>query len=184
MSAAPVIAPATALVIDDEAMVRQLVRRMLEPEFCSVLEAGDGEAGLRMIEQRGERIDVVLTDLLMPGIDGYDVVEVLAEFRPDLPVACMSGFASHTSVGRTLVAPFIPKPFNAESLRGLLQPLIAQARALRESAEADRLQAADQKRLAEELRRRSDAARAEAIDLVEAALVLRRQRAGARPPPH
>ena len=99
-----------------------------------MLEAGDGEAGLRLIEQNGERIDVVLTDLLMPGIDGYDVVDVLAAYRPDLPVACMSGFASHTSVGRTLVAPFIPKPFNAESLRGLLQPLIVRARELRERA--------------------------------------------------
>lgn len=182
MSAAAVIAPATALVIDDEAMVRQLVRRMLEPEFCKVLEAGDGEAGLRMIGQNGERIDVVLTDLLMPGIDGYDVVDVLAAYRPDLPVACMSGFASHTSIGRTLVAPFIPKPFNAETLRGLLQPLIVRAREVREQAQAERVLAADQKRLAEELRRRSDAARAEAIDLVEAALVLRQQRAGARPP--
>ena len=44
-------APATALIIDDEGMVRRLVRRMLEPEVCKVVEAGDGEAGLRLIER-------------------------------------------------------------------------------------------------------------------------------------
>ena len=173
--------PATTLVIDDEAMVRQLVRRMLEPGFCQVLEAGDGEAGLRMIERGGEAIDVVLTDLVMPGIDGYDVVDVLTTHRPELPVACMSGFASHTSVGRRLVVPFIPKPFGAESLREMLQPLVARARTLRAGARADRAEAVGQQVAAQELGGRSDAVRAEAIDLVAAAHALRRQRAGDSP---
>ena len=177
-----ITAPATALIIDDEVMVRRLVRRMLEPEVCQVVEAGDGEAGLRVIERSSDMIDVVLTDLLMPGIDGYDVVDVLAAYRPDLPVACMSGFANHTSVGRRLLVPFIPKPFDAESLRALLEPLLAQARALREPAKADGLQSVEQRSAAQNLRRRAEAVRT-AIDLVAAAHELRRRRSD-QPPTH
>jgi DNA-binding NtrC family response regulator len=174
--------PATALVIDDESMVRRLVRRMLEPEICRVIEAGDGEAGLRLIERDGHTITVVLTDLLMPGIDGYDVVEVLAMYRPDLPVACMSGFASHTSVGRRVAAPFLPKPFGVESLHGLLLPLLAQAPALREQARIQGARAADQRAIAMDLLRAVRSAHAEAIDLVAAAHELRRSRARPTPP--
>ena len=82
-------APATALVVDDESMVRILVRRMLEPEVCDVVEAEDGESALRLIERGQPAIDVVLTDLVMPGIDGFDLVTVLARHRPDcLSSAC------------------------------------------------------------------------------------------------
>jgi len=172
--------PATALVIDDESLVRRLVRRMLEPEVCRVLEAGDGEAGLRLIERTGDTIDVVLTDLLMPGLDGYDVVEVLATYRPDLPVACMSGFVSHTSVGRQLAVPFIPKPFSAEGLRALLAPLLARAQALRWQPRL-RERAADQRGVAVGLRGAARGIR-EPVDLVAVAHELRRTRAGPRPP--
>jgi CheY-like chemotaxis protein len=92
--------PATALVIDDESLVRRLVRRMLEPEVCRVLEAGDGEAGLRLIERTGDTIDVVLTDLLMAGIDGYDVVEVLATTGRTSPWhACRASRTTRPSAG-------------------------------------------------------------------------------------
>ncbi len=56
----------TALVIDDEAQVRRVVHRMLEPEVCRVLEAPDAETGLRLIEREDPRVDVVLTDWIMP----------------------------------------------------------------------------------------------------------------------
>ena len=60
---------ATALVVDDESMVRHLVRRILEPEVCGVVEVDDGETALRLIQRRADSIDVVVTDLVMPGID-------------------------------------------------------------------------------------------------------------------
>ena len=173
---------ATALVIDDESMVRQLVRRMLEPEVCRVLEAGDGETGLRLIERTGEGIDVVLTDLLMPGLDGYDVVDVLSVYRPDLPVACMSGFANHLSVGRHLAVPFIPKPFSIEGLRGLVAPLVARAAALRAQAHLERERAADQRGIAAGFRGAARSLREEAVDLVTVAHELRRARARPRAP--
>lgn len=162
-------APATVLVIDDEELVRQLVRRMLEPEVCQVLEAPDGETGLRLIERRRDAIDVVLTDLLMPGIDGFDVVEVLAAHRPELPVACMSGFANHPMRRRILV-PFIPKPFGVETLLGALHPLLARSQAPRGVAQADSVRAGGER-----------AASPEAVDLVAAAQELQRRRAGDPP---
>ena len=60
----------------------------------------------------------MLTDLKMPGIDGFDIVTVLGRHRPDLPVVCMSGFAS-AAADRPSV-PFIPKPFSLEVLRAAL----------------------------------------------------------------
>ncbi len=174
-------APATVLVIDDEELVRQLVRRMLEPEVCQVLEAPDGETGLRLIERRPDTIDVVLTDLLMPGIDGYDVVEVLAAHRPELPVACMSGFANHPSVRRRILVPYIPKPFDVEALRGALEPLIARSQPLRGASPADRRPAGSERATGLRRPRQASEVSAEAVDLVAAAHELRRRRAGAPP---
>jgi len=150
---------ATVLVIDDESMVRTLVRRMLEPGGCAVVEAGDGESALRFIQRGQPAIDAVLTDLVMPGIDGFDIVTVLARHRPDLPVICMSGFAS--AQASRLTVPFLPKPFTIEALRAALDPMIARSREAR--------------RLAADGRRQGDA-----LDLVAAALELRRQRAEPR----
>jgi DNA-binding NtrC family response regulator len=164
----------TVLVVDDESLVRTLVRRMLEPGMCAVVEAEDGESALRLIE-RGERaIDVVLTDLVMPGIDGFDIVTVLARHRPDLPVICMSGFAS---VSRSqLTVPVLPKPFSLETLRAALAPELARSQELRQMAVDDRRQASQERGASERIRRESGATRTGALDLVAAALELRRQR--------
>ena len=58
----------TVLVIDDEAPIRRLIQRMLEPNVCQVVEAQDAEAGLRLIERADPPIDVVLTDWIMSGL--------------------------------------------------------------------------------------------------------------------
>jgi CheY-like chemotaxis protein len=171
--------PATALVVDDESMVRMLVRRMLEPEVCAVVEADNGEAALRLIELGQPAIDVVLTDLVMPGIDGFDIVRVLSRHRPELPVVCMSGFAA--AARPDLTVPFVAKPFSLETLRGALEPAIARTQELRRQALDGRLRAGAERAASERARRISGATRIGALDLVAAALELRRQRAG--PPP-
>jgi DNA-binding NtrC family response regulator len=154
-------APATTLVVDDEGIVRHLVRRMLEPDVCEVIEAEDGETALRLIQSRDGTIDVVLTDLVMPGIDGYDLVHVLADHRPDLGVVCMSGFVV-AAAREKLAVPFVPKPFTVEALRAALAPLLARSRELREGSRTARERAAERS--------------AVAVDLVAAALELRRRR--------
>jgi DNA-binding NtrC family response regulator len=165
---------ATVLVVDDESMVRTLVRRMLEPGVCAIVEAEDGESALRLIERGQPAIDAVLTDLVMPGIDGFDIVTVLARYRPDLPVLCMSGFAS--VAGNRLTVPFLRKPFTLETLRAALEPVLARSRELRSLA-GDGRRRAGEERASGRIRRVSGAARGDALDLVAAALELRRQRA-------
>jgi two-component system cell cycle sensor histidine kinase/response regulator CckA len=144
------------LVVDDESVVRQLVRRILEPAVCRVMEAADEETALRLIERGRPAVDLVLTDLRMPGIDGLELMEVLAAHRPGLPVVCMSGFAT-VSAGPRPEVPFVAKPFTAESLRKTVEPLLARPRPGDPPAEPG------------------------AVDLVAAALLLQRQRAQ-RPP--
>lgn len=166
---------ATVLVVDDESMVRTLMRRMLEPDICSVVEAEDGESALRIIERGQPAIDVVLTDLVMPGIDGFDIIAVLGRHRPDLPVVCMSGFASAST--SHLAVPFIPKPFSLEGLRATLEQALARSRELQLLAATGRRRAHQGRGSGERRRRVSGAARTDALDLVAAALELRRQRA-------
>ena len=62
----------TVLVIDDERLVRQVVRRALEPDIAVVLEAVDGEEGLSLLDRDQTSIDLVVTDFKMPKIDGGD----------------------------------------------------------------------------------------------------------------
>jgi len=157
----------TTLVIDDEEMVRHLVRRMLEPELCQVMEAGDGESALRLIQQDPAAIDLVLTDLIMPGIDGFDIVHVLAENCPDLPVVCMSGFATQAMADRRLPALFVPKPFTIEKLRQTIEPLLGRSR--------------EQRRRSEAARRRALERLATTVDLVAAANARRRRASGESP---
>ena len=171
-------AAARTLVVDDESVVRLLVRRILEPEVCAVIEAEDGESALRLIERGEQPIDVVLTDLVMPGIDGFDIVEVLARHRPDIAVVCMSGFAS--AAHERLNVPFVPKPFSLETLQAALQPVIARARMLRRDADGGQLRATASMAQAQSLRRFSGANLSHALDLVAAARELRAKR---EPPP-
>jgi DNA-binding NtrC family response regulator len=174
--------PATTLVVDDEPLVRHLVRRILEPAVCGVVEVGDGEAALRLIERERERIDVVLTDLAMPGIDGFDVVDVLSRHRPDLPVLCMSGYVSPATATERLAVPFIQKPFTAEALRDAVVPLIQRSQAVRAHALAERERAVDERAASGLLRRRSQENLIAAVDLVAAARALRASRAKPAPP--
>src|SRR4029450_12697092 len=82
--------PFTILVIENDATLRGLVRRILLLEGYSVLEAADGAVGLLLIETHSGGLDLVLTDIEMPNIDGITVAEVLAALRPLLGVICMS----------------------------------------------------------------------------------------------
>jgi CheY-like chemotaxis protein len=167
----------TALVVDDEPMVRLLVRRILEPEICGVVEVGDGETALRLIQRRADSIDVVLTDLAMPGIDGFDVAEVLAQHQPSLPVLCMSGYVAQLHATRQLGVAFIQKPFTAKVLCEAVRPLIERGRAQRAASERASQGASDKLALSEAVRKRSGQASAKAVDLVAAARLLRAARA-------
>ena len=104
------------LLVEDESAVRRVARRALELQGYTVLEAGDGQAALEIA--RAHEIDLLLTDVMMPGILGTSLAERLRVTDPDLPVLFMSG---HTDgiVGDGLLdpdTPFIGKPFTPAQL--------------------------------------------------------------------
>ena len=86
----PIWHGATVLVVDDQQQVRGLLRRMLEAEGFHVEEAPDGASALTLVQARAEPFDLVLTDLSMPHIDGRQVSETLARYRPGVALLRMS----------------------------------------------------------------------------------------------
>jgi CheY-like chemotaxis protein len=100
---------ALIVVVDDEEPLRRVVRRALEADGCTVLEAADGESALRLIQRLAPAPDLVLTDLRMPKVGGRELAEVLSVFRPGLPVIAMTGFAGSAHPDRRL--PLLVKPF-------------------------------------------------------------------------
>lgn len=111
------------LVIDDETDVRMILRLELEAEGYDVVEASSAAQGLTLVHQ--EQPDVVLLDLRMPGLDGWDVLRILHERDelPGLPVVVLSAHASDDSVARALeigAAAYVRKPFRFDELLPLL----------------------------------------------------------------
>ena len=123
----------TILIIEDDATVRAVVRRHLEADGYRVLEAVDGHSGLDLIETHGGQLDLVLTDIDMPRIDGVTVAEVLAALRPLLGVICMSAGIAESRFVEGLALrpqPFLAKPFTRETLAQVLAAEIARSREL------------------------------------------------------
>jgi DNA-binding response OmpR family regulator len=116
------------LVIDDEAPIRLLCRVNLEAEGMAVLEAPDGSTGLDLA--RCERPDVVLLDVMMPGLDGWRVAEQLLDDdrTSEIPIVFLTARAEFRDRARGLDiggVDYVTKPFNplelAPLVRGLLQ---------------------------------------------------------------
>jgi DNA-binding response OmpR family regulator len=175
----PIWHGANVLVVEDEPVMRTLLRRTLEAENFNVTEAKDGESALALIQAREEPFDLVLTDLSMPGIDGRQVSETLARYRPSVAVLCMS--ANPDAVPRigpsdTPVRVML-KPFTSEDLYHAVRDAITRAADLMAIAEHEIVQAhAGLSRLATALEA-SRTTRVHTLDLVVAARELRRLKA-------
>jgi len=116
------------LVIDDEAPIRLLCRVNLEAEGMSVLEAADGPSGLDTA--RKERPDVVLLDVMMPGLDGWRVAEHLLEDdrTNEIPIIFLTARAEFRDRARGLDiggVDYVTKPFNPLELAPLVRELLA-----------------------------------------------------------
>lgn len=110
---------ATVLVVEDESSVRELVHEFLESDGYILLEAKGGAEALEIAEQDSSTIDLLLTDVVMPGISGPQLVQRLATLRPGMQVLYMSGYPveSVDAYGMNMAASnFIAKPFTREAL--------------------------------------------------------------------
>ena len=108
----------TILVVEDGDAVRNLVCRMLVQNGYRALEACDGQHALRVWEAHGGKIQLVLTDLVMPNMPGVDLAERLRRVRPDVRILLMSGYADEPAVhglGPDSLA-FLLKPFTSVEL--------------------------------------------------------------------
>ena len=115
------------LVIDDEAPIRLLCRVNLEAEKMDVLEAADGPSGLDVA--RAERPDVILLDVMMPGLDGWRVAEALLEDdrTNEIPIIFLTARAEFRDRARGLDIggdDYVTKPFNPLELAPLVRELL------------------------------------------------------------
>jgi len=119
----------TLLVVDDEETVRTVAARVLRSSGKTVLEAADGHAALALARQPGQKFDLVLLDLTMPGLDGEATCRALREIDPRVRVILMSGYSEQETLSRfsgQSIAGFLAKPFTAsqvlEKVREVLGP--------------------------------------------------------------
>jgi PAS domain S-box-containing protein len=133
----------TVLVVEDEWAVRSLIDHVLRDAGYTVLEADNGQAALELAGKVGARIDLLLTDVVMPGMSGREVARRLRAERADLRVVFMSGYSydalfSDEDGG---VSDFLPKPFPPDLLLEKVEALLRAAPAGRgpeeDSGEAD-----------------------------------------------
>jgi len=128
---------ARILLIDDDDLLRDTVLQMLELDGHQVTEAADGEAGLRRFGD-GRGHDLVITDVLMPGIDGTRVIVELRRRRPDMPVLAISGGRrmlspefNLQSAGLAGASAQLGKPFSRAALKSAMLAAMNDAEALR-----------------------------------------------------
>ena len=117
----------TILVAEDEPGIRALVRKILRRQGYQVLEAADGEEALRVIHEHGGSIDLLITDVMMPGLGGRGLASHLREQRPDTKLLFISGYTGETPLHVADLpegAAFLQKPFTLGSLLDRVKELL------------------------------------------------------------
>jgi len=118
---APPAGPGTVLFVEDEDGVRLFGARALRNKGYKVLEATNGEEAMELILKDCERIDLLITDAVMPNLDGPALITKLRAIRPNLKVICISGYPEadfRDRLDRSADIRFLPKPFCFQQLAG------------------------------------------------------------------
>lgn len=112
----------TILVVEDDTIVRMLIVDVLEELEFKVLEADGSEAALMLIEDSGQTIDLLMTDVGLPGMDGKELAARARELRPALPILFASGYAEslEVPVGMSVIG----KPFSIDKLRDKVRGIL------------------------------------------------------------
>jgi CheY-like chemotaxis protein len=133
---APAAAPAatapsrgdeTILLVEDETVVRHLVAEILENSGYTVLQAGDGPSALELLRRHPDKLALLVTDVVMPGMSGPEVAQAVTSMRPGTQVLYTSGYTDSAIGHHGVLEPgiaFLQKPFSSDDLtrkvRGLL----------------------------------------------------------------
>ncbi len=120
----------TILLVEDEDVVRGLVRRILETRGYKVIEAGSGDQALSLYRRSRENIDLLVTDVIMPGMSGCELYRRLAELKQGLKVLYTSGYTGELIAQHGALEPGIPlleKPFTVEGLASRVREVLGAA---------------------------------------------------------
>ena len=117
----------TILLVEDEVPVRIFASRALSNKGYKILEAENAEEGLKIIHEHDGKIDLVISDVIMPGMTGPEMVKEIQKDHPDLKIIFMSGYTEDAFVGTGLENQdlnFLQKPFNLKDLAAIVKKVI------------------------------------------------------------
>ena len=120
----------TILLAEDEDLVRDIAKELLEMFGFTVLEAVNGKEALEMFQKNAAEIILVLTDMGMPVMDGYELFFELKKLNPELPIIVSSGYGDaevSARIGSDNIAGIISKPYNPDKLREVLKAAVEAA---------------------------------------------------------
>ncbi len=120
----------TILLVEDEEAVRSFAARALKLRGYNVLEASGGEEALDLVKSHAGNIDLIITDVVMPNMDGPTLVRALKRLRPDIHVIFMSGYAEEAFRRNDEKAEelhFLPKPFGLKQLAAKVKDVLSSA---------------------------------------------------------
>jgi CheY-like chemotaxis protein len=120
----------TILIVEDQEATAQITRILLESWGYTVLEAHSGAEALEIFERDGDAVELVLTDVIMPGMTGPQLGVELLRRRPDLRMVYMSGYPAG-ELNQQPNAAFLPKPFNPSSLSRMIRKELDRAPGVR-----------------------------------------------------
>ncbi|WPN49837.1 MULTISPECIES: response regulator [unclassified Pseudomonas] len=114
--------PSTILVVEDDNIVRMLIVDVLEELEFRVLEADGSEQALETLEDKDRVIDLMMTDVGLPGMDGRELANRARALRPTLPILFASGYAESIDVPADMHV--IGKPFSIDQLRDKVKSIL------------------------------------------------------------
>jgi len=118
----------TVLLVEDEDAVRMFGARALRNKGYHVLEADNGEGALDIISATDQPIDLIISDVVMPGMDGHTLVRLVRVELPDVKIILMSGYAEDVyrdEIGRDPTIHFLAKPFSLKGLASMVKDVMA-----------------------------------------------------------
>jgi len=104
----------TVLVVDDESLLLTMAETILSDFGYKILTANSGSKALHILSQPDTKVDLVVTDLVMPGLDGRELIERIRQQRLDVPILCMSGYVLPED--KQTDAGYLQKPFTSTEL--------------------------------------------------------------------
>lgn len=127
ITTASIFGTETILLAEDEDLVRTLTREVLENFGYKVHEVESGDAAMAFSEKYKKRIDLLITDVVMPGMSGKQLAERLLNSRPEIKVLYMSGYTENTIIHHGILDEdinFIQKPFGTDSLAKIVREIL------------------------------------------------------------